>query len=29
MDVTPMQIDDFKEWLRKADLRKPAGGVRP
>jgi len=27
-DVTPMQIEDFKRWLKERDYRKPAGTVR-
>ena len=29
MDVTPMQVDDFKKWLKKHDMSKPAGSVKP
>lgn len=28
MDVMPMQVDEFKQWLAEGDHKRPAGGVR-
>jgi phage-related protein (TIGR01555 family) len=28
MDVTPMQMEEFKDWLRKGDHTRPMGGVK-
>jgi hypothetical protein len=28
LDITPMQLEEFKTWLRKGDHTKPVGGVK-